>query len=261
MNLAEYPDDYTHGIPIPYTAPVGLTWPQKLNEDMASAIKDANPMLWATQYDQNPTVETGEIFHADWWQFYDAYDPINSEIQLDTGARVKIRSKAIYADTAMKTAERHDFSVFELFAALVNGHIALLDLERGKWEAPELLERFDAFVERHSFKTQVVNMGVRTVKVEDKASGTGLIQSSKWNVEGIPRDRDKVSRAKSCVPHIKLGKVWLPRGVPWLVDYVREFTAFNSEMTHKHDDQIDPTLDAIDDLIIGNKAIGYGGVI
>ena len=259
--ITEYPDDYTHGIQVPYIAPVGLTWPQKLNETMANAIKDANPMLWATQYQQRPTVETGEIFHADWWQFYDIYDPINSQIVLDDGTRIGIRSKAIYADTAMKTGERNDYSVFQLWADLVNGHIALIEQERGKWEAPELLERFDAFVGAHQFKTQVINMGVRSVKVEDKASGTGLIQSSKWNVEGIPRDIDKVSRAKSCAPQIQLGKVYLPRGKPWIVEYVREFVAFNSEMTHKHDDQIDPTLDAVNDLIIHNTSIGYGSVI
>jgi predicted phage terminase large subunit-like protein len=264
--ISEYPKEYTHGIPIEYPAPVGLTWPQKVNEEFAEAIKTANPMLWATQYQQVPTVETGEIFHKNWWQFYEAYDPVNSQIVLDDeGTRVAIRSKHIYADTAMKKEERHDFSVFQYWASLATRDIALIEQERGKWEAPDLETEFKSFIERFKFVSQVNNMGVRSIKVEDKASGIGLIQALNkkipGRIEGIPRDKDKVSRAKSCAPQIKLGKVWLPRGKPWITDYILEFTRFNSEMTHKHDDQIDATLDAINDLIIQDTRIGYGGVI
>ncbi len=256
----EYPEEYTHGIPIPYRAPLGYTWPLKVSGEFAKALKE-DPITWATQYQQRPTVDTGEIFRTDWWEYYEGFDPVQSEIILEGGVRVKVQYKIIYADTAMKTGERHDYSVFQLWAKMADGRIAVLDQERGKWEAPELLSQFDAFCSRYQFKAHINNMGVRERKIEDKASGTGLIQSSKHRVVGIPRDKDKVSRAKSVAPQIAQGKVLLPLGVPWLSAYVSEFQRFNSAMTHAHDDQIDPTIDAIMDMIIGDTRINYGEVM
>ncbi len=260
-----YSEEYTHGIEIPYLAPIGYTWPLKVDEESAKPLKD-DEIIWSTQYQQTPTVETGEIFKKDWWGYYESYDPINSEIIMPDGERVKIQYKNIYADTAMKTGEANDFSVFEEWAKIVSGCICLLDLERDKWIAPDLEEKFEEFCEAKEFEHQVNNMGVRNRKVEDKASGTGLIQSINKRkghsyITGIPRDKDKVSRAKSGAPWIKRGKVLLPRGAPWLLEFVSEFTKFNSAMTHAHDDQIDPALDAINDMLINDQMIGYSQVI
>lgn len=260
-----YPEEYTHGIPIKYLAPLGYTWPLKVSVSFASALKQ-DQMVWLTQYDQEPTAEQGEIFHSDWWVAYESYDPINSVVVFEGGATVPISYKAIYADTAMKVGEKNDWSVFQLWAILADGRIALLDQEREKYEAPELQSNFKAFCERYEFKAMVNNMGVRVRKVEDKASGTGLIQAinrekGEGYVEGIPRDKDKVSRAKSGAPEIKRGRVLLPQHAPWLSEYMREFQKFNSAMTHRHDDQIDPTLDAIEENLIGSPMIGYNKVI
>ncbi len=261
----EYPKEYTHGIEVTYLRPVGYTWPLKVDEESAKSLKD-DEIIWSTQYQQKPTSETGDIFKKDWWQYYESYDPINSEIIMPDGERVKIQYKNIYADTAMKTGEKNDFSVFEEWAKTVNGCICLLDLERDKWIAPDLEEKFEEFCESKTFEHQVNNMGVRNRKVEDKASGTGLIQSINKRkghnyITGIPRDKDKVSRAKSGAPWIKRGKVLLPRGASWLLEFVSEFTKFNASMTHSHDDQIDPALDAINDMLIDDQMIGYSQVI
>ena len=261
----EYPAEYTHGIEVPYLSPIGFTWPLKVDEVYSKALKD-DEVTWSTQYQQTPTVETGEIFKKDWWSYYEDFDPINSEIIMADGKRVKVQYKNIYADTAMKTGEANDYSVFQLWAKTVDGQICLLDQDRDKWIAPDLEENFESFCERYEFKHQVNNMGVRNRKVEDKASGTGLIQSINKRkghnyISGIPRDKDKVSRAKSGAPWIKKGKVLLPRGASFLLDFVSEFTKFNSAMTHAHDDQIDPALDAISDMLIDDQMIGYSRVI
>ena len=66
-------------------------------------------------------------------------------------------------------------------------------------------------------------------------------------VMGIPRNTDKESRAADVSPQIKVGNVVLPEGAPWLSDYLAEFAQFPSG---KNDDQVDPTMDAITDLLI-----------
>jgi predicted phage terminase large subunit-like protein len=77
-------------------------------------------------------------------------------------------------DTAQKTGERNDYSVFECWGLGDDGRAYLIDLIRGKWEAPELERQAIAFWSKHS---------ARKMKVEDKSSGTGLIQSIKKKAE------------------------------------------------------------------------------
>jgi predicted phage terminase large subunit-like protein len=81
--------------------------------------------------------------------------------------------------------------------------------------------------------------------VEDKVSGTGLIQTLRR--EGIAvlpmqRDRDKISRGHDAAPFVEAGNVLLPQDAPWLSDWLAEAEAFP---TGAHDDQLDPMFDAV----------------
>ncbi len=143
-----------------------------------------------------------------------------------------------------------------------DGRIYLIDQVRGKWEAPDLERKFLQFCDRHEFEHKRNHLGARARRVEDKVSGTGLIQAinaqrGNGYVEGIPRDKDKVSRAKSGSPRIAQGQVVLHRSAYWLDEYLYEFEKFTPLMTHKHDDQIDPTLDAIHEMLITDTFVGY----
>jgi predicted phage terminase large subunit-like protein len=86
---------------------------------------------------------------------------------------------------------------------------------------------------------------LRGMYVEDKVSGTGLIQTLRR--EGIPvvpvqRNKDKISRAHDAAPFIESGNVVLPQDAPWLSDFLAEVAAFPAGA---HDDQLDPMFDAI----------------
>lgn len=256
-----YPAEYTHGRPIIYHAVPGPTWPLKLDQVQIGILK-TDPVTWYTQYQQRPLVETGGIFDPDWWVYYDAWDPVEALVD-----GVRLRSLHIYADTALKTEEQNDYSVVQLWGSGTDGRIYILDQIRGKWTAPELESRFLSFCESYEYRAGVNNMGCRDRAVEDKASGTGLIQGINLRkgagyVRGIPRDKDKVSRAKSGAPWVKRGAVCVPRSAPWLRDYLSEFALFSSDDSHRNDDQIDPTLDAIHDLLIASdRRIDYGKVV
>jgi predicted phage terminase large subunit-like protein len=81
--------------------------------------------------------------------------------------------------------------------------------------------------------------------VEDKVSGTGLIQTLRR--EGIPvvpvqRSKDKISRGYDAAPFIESGNVALPEDAPWLSDFLAEVASFPAGA---HDDQLDPMFDAI----------------
>ena len=52
------------------------------------------------------------------------------------------------------------------------------------------------------------------------------------------------------VKYFASGFIHIPIGLDWIHDYKDEFRKFTPLMTHKHDDQIDPTMDAVEDLIV-----------
>jgi predicted phage terminase large subunit-like protein len=127
-----------------------------------------------------------------------------------------------------------------------------LDMVRGKWEAPELETMAKAFWAKHH---AVQNAGpLRAFKVEDKVSGTGLIQKLKR--EGIPiipmeRNIDKVTRAMDAAPYVQSGNVIIMRNLAHLVDFLAEASVFPNGT---HDDMIDTAMSAISDLTAPQSA-------
>lgn len=187
--------------------------------------------FWSAMYQQSPVALGGNMFKAEWWQFYKVAP--------------QIKWRGIYADTAQKTKDANDYSVLQLWGESIAGQAVLLDQIRGKWEAPDLLIQARAFWNKHRMA------GVRSFNIEDKVSGTGLIQTLKR--EGVPvvaiqRNTDKITRAMDAAPFVQAGNVLLPEDAPWLSDYLSEFAAFPNGT---NDDQCDPTMDAIKDMLQG----------
>lgn len=218
----------------PRTVSGELMFPERFSESYVAELeKTLGPYSVAGQLQQRPTPRGGGLFKDEWWDYYTVAP--------------KISHRSIYADTAMKAKEQNDYSVFQCWGRTVDGRAILLDQLRGKWEAPDLQINARAFWIKH---VAVTGQGVlRAFKVEDKASGTGLIQGLKR--EGLPmvpiqRATDKVTRAMDAAPFISAGLVLLPKEAPWLSDYISEFSAFPNGA---HDDQVDPTMDAVTDML------------
>lgn len=185
----------------------------------------------AGQFQQRPSPRGGGLIRGEWFGRYDILPAITS--------------KMVFADTAMKTKERHDYSVFECWGKGEDGKAYLIDLVRGKWEAPELKKRAVDFWAKHQ--------GCRKMIVEDKASGTGLIQELK-KADRIPvfpiqRSVDKLTRVMDATPHIEAGYVMIPQVAPWVSDFIGECESFSADDSHAHDDQIDPMCDAIKEFL------------
>jgi len=166
----------------------------------------------------------------------------------------KIKHRKVFADTAQKTKERNDFSVFEEWGLGDDGRIYLLDLIRGRWEAPELQKRAIAFWAKCRSRDVEKYGQVREMVVEDKSSGTGLIQTlilPPYNIPVVPRerDRDKLTRVMDGLPYIEAGCVCIPEDAPFTSDFISENESFTADDSHDFDDQIDPEMDAIDDML------------
>lgn len=210
-----------------------LLFPERFPRDVVDRDKRMmGSYAVAGQFQQRPSPRGGGLIKGIWFGRYSHDMPAQGAI--------------IFADTAQKTGERNDYSVFQCWAKS-EGRIYLLDQIRGKWESPELLRRARDFWQKWSERGAVKMM------VEDKASGTGLIQQLKTEhripVFGIQRATDKLTRVQDAMPQIECGNVMLPANTPWVSDFVSECEAFTADNSHAHDDQIDPMCDAIKEFL------------
>ena len=234
-------------------------WPYKepIHElaamETGGADKDGARMsrhVFAGQYMQNPVAIGGNVIQGAWFGRYTRLP--------------KLKYRIIYGDTAQKTKEANDYSVFQCWGHGVDGKIYLVDQIRGKWESHELKKRAIAFWAKHKAQDDDATIGsLRALKIEDKSSGTGLIQDLKNGdtenpvripVKEIERHVDKYTRLMDAESYIHGGDVCIPADAPFTNDYIAEFEAFTADNTHAHDDQIDPTCDAVKDMLsTGNK--------
>jgi predicted phage terminase large subunit-like protein len=218
---------------IPHGLPDGPLWERKHTLAQIKVLQSA-PHVYSGQYAQEPTVEGGNLFKPGLLPRYDDLPALSW--------------RAIYADTAQKTKERNDYTVFEHWGAGTDGKAYLLDVVRGRFEAPELEKTALALWTRCKDLDANRYGHLRKMAIEDKVSGTGLIQSLTRKaipVIAVQRDKDKYTRALDVVPAAAAGLIVLPRSAEWLKDFEAELAAFPDG---GFDDQVDPFIDAAMDI-------------
>lgn len=200
-----------------------------------------DPISWEALYQQNPVVAGGNLFKLEDFRKH------------RYGADLELQRRAIYVDTAQKTGERNDYTVFQVWGLGRDGVAYLIDQIRGKFEAPELERTARQLWVREIARTTANSGRVVAMMVEDKVSGTGLIQQlargeDRVTVKAIKRGQaDKYTRALDVLPSIAAGRVSLPADAPWYDDLMSELAQFPSGA---HDDQVDPLVDGVADLLL-----------
>jgi predicted phage terminase large subunit-like protein len=197
--------------------------PEKTLEHLRRTLGEYN---FAGQYQQRPTPLGGGLIKAAWFR---AYVPGEEPAKFD---RI-IQSW----DTANKSTELSDYSVCTTWGQN-NKRLYLLHVLRKRLEYPDL---------KRAVCSQAVRFRPTNILIEDKASGTQLIQELvRDGVYGATRykpEMEKVMRLHSVSNVIEDGFVYLPTEADWLADYIHELTTFPGG---KHDDQTDSTSQALD---------------
>lgn len=230
----------------PYKEPLDQLLKMEKGEGVDQSGGRISRFVFSTQYQQRPKAIGGNLLKGEDFKRY--------------RMAPKIKWRIIYSDTAQKTKERNDFSVFQEWGYGVDGRIYLLDMIRLKRESPELRKRAISFWAKCKAR-DISHFGhLRKLKVEDKSSGTDLIQTLKlppWNIpiEGIEREKDKLTRVMDGQPYIESGNVCIPEAAPFTDDFIAECEAFTADDTHDFDDQIDPMLDAIVDMLSNSNKL------
>lgn len=242
-------------------------WPAKESVEDLAALWDRDSYTFVSQYQQNPVALTGGMINTDWFNRY---------TQLPF-----LVWRGIYVDTAQKKGEQNDFSVFLYCGLGVDGNLYVIGMVRGKYDAGELRETAIRTWGRWVNWDPYRPAPLRYMKVEDKSSGTGLIQMIQKDgnipVDPIPRGpgANKVTRCMDTVPWLKSGRVYIPElysedgklithvkdhlgndiaETDWVTSFLSEAASFTSDDSHQHDDQVDTLFDAVSDMLASNSA-------
>jgi predicted phage terminase large subunit-like protein len=181
---------------------------------------------FAAQYQQSPAPLGGGLVKMEWFKRYTAKDlPERFDRIVQSW------------DTANKATELSDFSVCTTWG-IKGKDLYLLGVFRRRLEYPAL---------KRAVREQQTLFDANVVLIEDKASGTQLIQEliaeGCYSVTRYQPDCEKIMRLHAQTAMIENGFVHIPETASWLAEYLHEISVFPKG---KHDDQVDSTAQFLD---------------
>lgn len=235
-------------------------WPKKESVKDLIALRDAHPYTFSSQYMQDPDTLDGGIFSSDDFVTYG-----DKSQGADIAMPDQFEYRFITADTAQKTNTWNDWTVFAEWGVSKNPSdpIYKLGYKRARMTAKVLRTEFEKFVLGCWDKNGPEMGNLRKVLVEDKSSGTGLIQEVEGRlplkVTPVQRDRDKLTRGLDVQSFHAAKKVAVPLGDPDNYEFISEVASFTADDSHKHDDQTDVMIDALEEVFITKKSKFFAG--
>lgn len=223
--VANLPEKYQKMVVVPEYKSCYSYWENKESTEELEQREVKNNFAFCSEFQQKPILLGGNLIKTSWFGRYNE-------------APAKFEYRFVTVDVAQKAKESSDYTVFAHWGVFA-GRLYLLDILRGKWEAPQRLQNaltfYNKIVHAH-------NGAIRAVYIEQKVSGIDMFQQLKRS--GMPlveyeKNTDKYSDVMDSLTYINNGLVMLPVEAPWLDDFELECEEFNAEMTHAHDDQVD----------------------
>lgn len=195
--------------------------------------------IFAGQYQQNPAPIEGAIVKKKWLHYYNPKELMGA---INRG-EVKISQIIQSWDTANKIEKHNDYSACATLLRDPNDNSYVLDMYRAKLEFPDLIK---AVKKKHDDVKKAYQKAV-DVLIEDKGSGTSLIQELKANHSLYPKkinpEADKQTRLLSVSHLLETGKCMFPDDNPsWWYDFEQELLRFPFV---RHDDQCDALSQAL----------------
>lgn len=213
-----------------------LLWPEAGYDDRwaRQTKRIVGSHTWTTMYQQRPTPEGGGMFRKqDFRYFYYAADGSIVLLHGD-GEEERIQPTACWraqvVDTAMKVKTVNDWTVIGTFAVTKKRQLLVLDITRDRLEVPDQLPLIRAGIMKYKPKW---------VAIEDKASGTGIIQEARRQglmLRPLKPLVDKVQRASPSAALMEQHAIFFLRDARWLEAFESELQGFPNAA---FDDQVD----------------------
>ena len=192
----------------------------------AGYVSTEGSMAWNALFQGHPTGMEGNLFHRSWWQFYDELPEIADWV--------------MSVDATFKDREDNDFVAIQVWGKS-GPDIYLIDAVKKHLNLPDTM--------REIIRLRNIYPECKTTLIEDKANGSAIISIMRKMITGViavePRG-GKYSRASAIVGSVESGNVYLPKGKPFVGDFIDECSAFPNGA---HDDQVDCMSQALARLI------------
>lgn len=212
-----------------------VLWPSMFDKEWMQATARAMGTYWFTaMYQQRPAPADGMLFKRWNFRYYEKHEGTNLvTIHKDSGPYIfdtAYGTKFTTVDVAASEKEQADYSVAATWVVTVDRDLLLWDLERVKFEGPDLMP----WLRRIYYEQRPAVIGVERL-------GYGLAVIQELLRDGLPivrlePDKDKVSRALPACARYEEHRVFHPRGVSWMDDFESELLVFPNGA---HDDQVD----------------------
>jgi predicted phage terminase large subunit-like protein len=205
--------------------PADVLWPKREPRRILERLRvQLGSDVFSAQYQQAPLPPGGAMIKRDWVGRYRARPPRTPQ------------SRVVQSwDTASKGGAENDWSVCTTWLNEA-GQFYLIDVDRGRYDYPELKRRALLLADRHK---------PSRILIEDTGTGTALIQELKRMGRAaiaVRPERDKIARMSIESSKFEAGLVHLPERAPWLAEFEAELFAFPNA---RYDDQVDSTSQAL----------------
>lgn len=198
-------------------------------------------LLFAANYLQKPIdLEKSNINIQKFKRFSESQEHLEPEMSFIT------------VDSAFSTRDKSDRSVLT-WSTVQDGEIQIRRMVYGRWDFETL---------RNNLRLFILETGVNTVWIENKASGQSLLQVMQNEIErgelknvsvepiyptvkvmatGSEVTADKYTRWLEASPALDHGCVYLPDEAEWIDEFLKECMAFDGKGSY-HDDMVDSGL-------------------
>ena len=215
--------------------------------ELEMAKQEIGSFLYAQEYEAQLIEASGGLFKADWFDHYKIEERIgideekneNREIiykYKDKECRLEDCRRYATVDLATSTKQSADFTVITSVAITPEGKILILDIDRRRLEAPDLLPLLQRKVEQFDLAYVGIERAGYQLAFIQMAKREGLV------VKSLKADRDKVSRAYPLIARMEAGDIFFPKNSTWFADVQTELLRFPEA---EHDDIVDSLAYAV----------------
>ncbi len=228
--LAGNDDDEWEHLKMPALQADGTAlWEEKHNAEKLQKMKEANPYMFAGQYQQEPTPGEGGEFKVGMLEIVDS---------LPATAKKSVRAWDFAA-----TSDEGDYTAGVKLYDGGDGYYYVDDVERGQW---------DSGVVRSTVKlTADLDGKVTAIRLPQDPGQAGKDQAKSYSrllagyrLAILPTSGDKITRSEPFSSQVNLGNVRLVRG-EWNKAFIDELKLFPLGI---NDDQVDAVSDAFNEL-------------
>lgn len=220
-------------------------WETKYPKKELQEINKLYPEKFASQYQQEPILQSGFVIKREWFNFYDLSILQNQKIQDCALLRF------ITTDVALTEKTTSDYTVLCSWL-IYNKKLYLENMVKTKLEYEDMERLILDFYNKENNKK---GKKIKLVIVEDVSINKGLIsrlKTARLPIKTITRVKSKLERYRHIQGHIINEVVLLPKATQanFTNDFLKEIVNFTYDNTHKHDDIIDNLIDAVEEYNI-----------